>query len=221
MSGYIRLYRQLQDHPFWKERRVFSKLEAWIDILYEVRYREDPEQVALGMSTIECKQGQSVKSLRTWSKRWNWSESKVRRYFTLLKKLEQITTENVGATTRLTVCNYATYNVPRRNNGETVTHKRRTSDDRQERKERKKEKKGGDPPPIFVSELKTCLDSIESLIRITDASTRDPNKRDKLRKLRKERRQVQELIIEEARKQLLKQQRPTGPKQERGRHNET
>lgn len=109
--GYLPLYRKIQDHIFYKEKRVFSKYEAWIDILMEVRQSLEPEDVLIGMVVVVCKHGQSLNSLRTWGKRWGWSGKKVSRFFILLEKLKQIKTENVTVTTRITVLNYKVYDV--------------------------------------------------------------------------------------------------------------
>lgn len=107
--GYLALYRKIQDHPFYKEKRVFSKYEAWIDLLMEVQHSLEAKKVLIGMKVVECGHGQSVKSLRTWGDRWGWSAKKVSRYFKLLEEMEQICLENVTVTTRLTVLNYEKY----------------------------------------------------------------------------------------------------------------
>ena len=107
--GYIALWRKIQDHPFAKERRVFSKYEAWIDILMECQHCEEAKKVIIGMAAIDCHYGESLKSIKTWACRWQWTESKVRRFFDLLKNLGQITTKSEGQTTRLIVLNYGQY----------------------------------------------------------------------------------------------------------------
>lgn len=121
--GYFALWRKFQDHPFWKERRVFSKAEAWIDILWEAQHQKTPQDVMIGMQVFKCQYGECLKSMRTWAKRWGWSESRVRRFLELLVKMNQIQKMDEIQTTRITVCNYMHYD-PR------VTHERRTSDAR-------------------------------------------------------------------------------------------
>ena len=39
-KGWISIDRKIQEHYFWKEKRVFSKLEAWLDILLNVNHKE-------------------------------------------------------------------------------------------------------------------------------------------------------------------------------------
>ena len=111
--GYIGLYRKIQDNFLWKEKRAFSKLEAWLDILMEAQHREQPQQVALGMTVLACNYGQSLKSQQTWADRWNWSRTKVSRFFKLLEQQKMITYKSEQITTRLTVCNYGKYDIKR------------------------------------------------------------------------------------------------------------
>ena len=82
--GYIALWRKIEDHEFYKEKREYSKLEAWIDILLETQHCEEPKDVVIKMKVFKCYYGESLKSLRTWGSRWGWSEAKVKRFFNLL-----------------------------------------------------------------------------------------------------------------------------------------
>lgn len=116
--GYIAIWRKIVEHPFAKEKRTFSKYEAWIDILMTVRYSKKPEDVVMGMTVLKCNYAESLKSIPTWARRWGWSESKVRRYFKLLENLGQIVTKSEGKTTRITVLNYSQYDPKRRDKGE-------------------------------------------------------------------------------------------------------
>jgi len=126
--GYFALYRKIQDHPFYKERRIFSKYEAWIDILMEAQYREEPIEVTFGMTVLICHYGECLKSLRTWGMRWHWSLSKVKRFFELLKNLNQITYKSETQTTRLTVCNYEIYDIKRNGNENKPKQSRNTTE---------------------------------------------------------------------------------------------
>ncbi len=123
-NGYVALHRKIQDHPFYKEKREFSKYEAWIDILMEVQHSNEAKDVILGMKVLKCFYGESLKSLKTWAKRWNWSASKVKRFFDLLKKMEQISVKSETITTRLKVLNYHLYD-PKRNGSETQMKRKR------------------------------------------------------------------------------------------------
>lgn len=107
MSGWIKLHRSIKDHWLYSEKRKFSRLEAWIDLL--INCNHENSKSLIGNSIIECNRGQSILSLDSWSKRWGWNKSAVRRFFDLLEGDKMIEMENVQKTTRITVCNYDSY----------------------------------------------------------------------------------------------------------------
>ena len=127
-EGWIKLHRKLRENPIWQEKRSFSKAEAWIDMLMEARHSEDPAKVLIGNHVVECHRGQIIKSLDTLAGRWGWNKSRVRRFLNLLENLEQIRHENVTKTTRITICNYDTYNSKRNEDETNVTQPRHASD---------------------------------------------------------------------------------------------
>jgi len=140
--GYFALWRKFQEHRFWKEKRVFSKAEAWIDILWETQHKKEPQQVVFGMKVLICNYGESLKSIRTWAKRWGWGRPKTHRFLKLLQNMRQIDTVSETVTTRITVLNYKEYD-PRNSCSETQScHDRATSvPDAYTDKKDKKEKK--------------------------------------------------------------------------------
>ena len=107
MSGWIKLHRSITNHWLYTEKRVFSKFEAWNDILLTVNYT-DAKTIIKG-SLYEVKRGQSILSLESWSKRWNWDKSKVKRFLNTLQLDEMVVIKSDTVTTRLTVCNYESY----------------------------------------------------------------------------------------------------------------
>lgn len=166
-QGWIKLYRKIQDNPLWTEKRVFSRAEAWIDILIEVRHDEKPANVLIGSTLVVCNRGQCIKSLDTWALRWGWNKSAVRRFFELLQNMEQIRHESATKTTRLTVCNYDTYN-QERNGSETKVKRKRnaldthlTPNKNEENEENEKNEKNednsfalsGDAPTLPIDDL--------------------------------------------------------------------
>lgn len=104
MKGWISLHRSIRDHWIWQDP---IKLRWWIDILMSVNHED--AKVNVGYQLFECKRGQSIMSLQSWAKRWGVSKDTVRNFFVLLAKDGMIHTENMLKTTRLTVCNYDTY----------------------------------------------------------------------------------------------------------------
>jgi hypothetical protein len=128
MSGWIKVHRKVQDHWMFKEQREFSRFEAWLDILLCANHSE--QKVIIQGTIYIVKQGESLHSLETWSKRWNWSKSKVKRFFDTLTKELMIVTTNETKTTRITICNYASYQVER-NAEETQKKRKRNANETQ------------------------------------------------------------------------------------------
>jgi hypothetical protein len=106
MSGWIKIYRDIQYHWIWDDP---AYLKAWIAILMQVNH-EDTKVLIQGQLMI-CKRGQSLLSSDNWCKILGkrWTRQKIRTFFDLLKKDSMIETENMIKTTRLTVCNYDIY----------------------------------------------------------------------------------------------------------------
>lgn len=104
-EGYIKLFRSLKSHWLWTDS---LKLKWWIDIILSVNYSD--QKVLIKGSLIECKRGQSLKSLDSWAKDWRTTKNTVSTFFKLLHADKMVFIENLKITTRLTVCNYDSYN---------------------------------------------------------------------------------------------------------------
>lgn len=107
MPGWIKLHRDIQDHWINEPKRPRTKREAWEDMLMKVNF-EEGKFLVRGV-IYECKIGQSLQSLETWAKQFNWTIQQVRTFFKLLENDKMITTEGLQYTTRLTICNYEKY----------------------------------------------------------------------------------------------------------------
>jgi len=134
-EGYLSLYRSLREHFLWTQVRVYSELEAWIDILFEVRWKNEPKQKSIKGRILYCNRGESLYSVETWAKRWGWSPSRARRYLEMLKNAEMIQLHNEVVTTRLFVVNYTTYQDWRRRIEEKSETDRRDPEEEPETKE--------------------------------------------------------------------------------------
>lgn len=176
-QGWICLHRKLRDNALWKTNRVFSKAEAWIDILLEAQHSPETATVLLGMTVIECGYGQSIKSLGTWGDRWNWSNNKVWRFLKLLEEMKMIRTENVKKTTRITVCNYGLYNDPQNANRTQIE---RTQNARRNRQQCNNDNNGNNkekhcensPPKITESQ---CRENFELARKLYPGKKRGPD----------------------------------------------
>ena len=89
--GYIKIFRKLfRDHEFWKEKRIYSKAEAWIDLLQSARWKDEPEKLIDKRGSYILELGDIYISDRYLAKRWRWSTKKVRNFLTYLIERESI-----------------------------------------------------------------------------------------------------------------------------------
>jgi len=106
--GYIKLYRKIQDSRWWNEKRVYSKAEAWIDLLMGASYKMNT--IIIGSKSRKVDRGEVVKSLRFWAGKWGWSKSKVSRFFCSLQEIGSIVILESGADcTHIKICEYDIY----------------------------------------------------------------------------------------------------------------
>ncbi len=88
-TGYIQLSRRFFDTEEWRETRVFSRADAWLDMIQMAAYKSvivDVQDTSLDRSTdrIELLRGEIFASQRYLAARWNWSATKVRSYLNTL-----------------------------------------------------------------------------------------------------------------------------------------
>jgi hypothetical protein len=78
-GGFLLLWRKLFEHDYWKEKRVFSRAEAFIDCWGNLAAFDDHKRI-VGGRRVTVRRGQFVASDRFLERRWKWSRSKVRRF---------------------------------------------------------------------------------------------------------------------------------------------
>lgn len=118
MDGFIFLHRSIKEHWIWQDS---AKLRCWIDLLISVNHA--PAKVNIGLQLYDCQEGQTIKSLSSLAKDWGVSKDAARNFLTLLKSDGMIETENIGKSTRITICNWANY--------QRVLHDSQTQDKRE------------------------------------------------------------------------------------------
>jgi len=123
MSGWIKLDREITSHWIFKDSWKFRN---WIDLLTLVNHSE--QKVNIKGTVITCNRGETLCSLDTFARRWNCDKSKVRRFFKLLQDDSMIVLKSEHITTRLTICNYDTYQGERNADETQTTRKRHGSD---------------------------------------------------------------------------------------------
>jgi len=123
MSGWIKLDREITSHWIFKDAWKFRN---WIDLLTLVNHSE--QKVNIKGTVLTCNRGETLCSLETLSKRWNCDKSKVRRFLKLLESDSMIVLKSEQITTRLTICNYDTYQGERNADETHMKHKRNASE---------------------------------------------------------------------------------------------
>jgi hypothetical protein len=146
-KGYIKLFRSIEDH--WLTCNPHYYL-AFTKML--IRVNHSGNTFLLEGEIIECKRGQAVFSLDSWSDIFNkklskkyWTIQKVRTFFDLLSKDFMIIKEGLRKTTRVTVCNYDSYQNSQHRDNTEITDRQQTDNneitDRQQQLKNYKELK--------------------------------------------------------------------------------
>lgn len=109
MSGWIKLYRQVRRNPLFREKRKFSKFEAWVDMLLEANHCD--KTILLGNELIDVERGSFITSELKLSDRWGWSRSKTRSFLKLLSSNNDpmIIKKSDSKKTTITIVNYSIY----------------------------------------------------------------------------------------------------------------
>lgn len=84
-GGAIPLLRKFQEHPFWNERRKYSRAEAWIDLLFLARYGGETVDVIDRDELIPVGYSQILTSVITLSKKWRRSRTWVKSLLRVLR----------------------------------------------------------------------------------------------------------------------------------------
>lgn len=147
MSGWIKIHRSIKDHWLYTEKRVFSRFEAWNDILLTVNYSD--AQTLIKGKLYNVKRGESILSLDSWAKRWGWEKSTVRRFLKLLENESMVVLDSDNVTTRLTVCKYESYQ-DERNAEETRKKLKRNSNEIQTTPIKEEEEEQEEKRRVFV-----------------------------------------------------------------------
>lgn len=162
MSGWLKIHRCITTHWLYTEHRVYSKYEAWLDILLTVNFAD--AQVLIKGKIYNVKRGESIFSMESWGKRWNWDKSKVRRFMSLLEKDSMIVVKSDNITTHLSVCKYDSYQDKRISDDTQANNKRIPSKHQttpiKEEEEKKEEKKQFKAPT--VGDLKSEFPNIDA-----------------------------------------------------------
>lgn len=121
-TGWISVYRSILNHWLLAKGKSRTEFEAWIIILLEVNHTK--QKVRVGNQIFTCNRGESLNSLDTWARKFNWHKSKVRRFLKLLESDSMIELKSERKTTHLKVCRYEYYQDLRNVDESQMKHKR-------------------------------------------------------------------------------------------------
>ncbi|PAI98102.1 DNA replication protein DnaD [Staphylococcus aureus] len=107
MTGWISIDRSIQNHWLFKEKRTFSKFEAWIYLLMEANHSK--AKVPIGNQIVTVERGQRLTSILTLSDLFNWSRFKVKTFLDLLESDGMLEVKTTSKYTLVTIVNYDFY----------------------------------------------------------------------------------------------------------------
>lgn len=106
-DGWVKLWRKIQEHEFYRERRIFSRYEAWIDMIQWANHQDNT--FLIGNEVIKCERGSFVTSEMKLMNHWGWSKEKTRRFLTVCEQCEMIERKSDRRKTTITLINYNGY----------------------------------------------------------------------------------------------------------------
>ncbi|NTQ83750.1 hypothetical protein HQ887_02725 [Enterococcus faecium] len=122
-KGWIALHRNIRDHWVYQEKRVFSKYEAWLDLLMDANHQNN--KFLFDGQLIEVNRGEFITSVRQLCERWGWSNTKVNRFLKMLEDDQMLIRKNDSKKTVITIVNYDFY---QRYESKETTQKRQQND---------------------------------------------------------------------------------------------
>jgi len=170
-GGWIKLYRKIQDHKFFLEKRVYSRFEAWIYFILQANHAD--KKILFNGNIIVVKRGSFITSKRKLCELFGWSNTKLDKFMEVLEFEEMITQKSDTKKTTITLVNYDLYNNPndtetaqKHNKNDTETAQKRTN--KNEKNEKKLKKKDLNPPtPLktkFADFVSLTNDEYSSLV---------------------------------------------------------
>lgn len=126
--GWIGLHRKITEHWLYPNLRKYTEFEAWLYILLHASFADS--KVADNGQLIIVKRGELLTSEQKLGFVWLWDRGKVRRFLKLLQHDGMILKKSTSKFTKITVCNYESYQ-DFKTTDEHQTNIKRTSDKHQ------------------------------------------------------------------------------------------
>ena len=107
MNGWVSLHRKVFENPIIKPSTPYSRFEAWCWLI--IRANHTDSKFVLGNEIIKAGAGEVITSQKKLALQFGWGNTKVRNFLKLLENDTMIEVKTTSKTTRITICNYLTY----------------------------------------------------------------------------------------------------------------
>ncbi len=158
-QGWIKLHRKVRDNWLYQEDRVFSKFEAWMDILMRANHKDN--KILLGNKLTEVKRGQFITSIRKLCEAWRWSNTKVNSFLSLLESDGMITYKSDTKKTVINVVNYSVYHDEETEKTSQKHHENDTNTSRKHTEKNVKNEKND--KEVYTSKIKDLLSHFSTI----------------------------------------------------------
>lgn len=140
-NGFLRLSRKFYEHPYWKQKRVFSMAEAWLDLLQLARFDKKPMVKILATNKeLTINRGEVHASIRFLSERWGWGLERTKKFLDGCIRKKEIERRTEHCESIIKLCNYGKYNPLSNANPNTNPNGSRNTDRTLTRTNNKKDK---------------------------------------------------------------------------------
>jgi hypothetical protein len=122
VKGWISLDRKILKHDIFKFSKSYSRLEAWLWLLFRANYIDN--DVCIGNEIYKLKRGQMIISQLKVRLLFGWSNTRLSNFLKLLKKTGSIDFNTNNKMTIVTILKYDTYQLnqyQKQTNKETKT----------------------------------------------------------------------------------------------------
>lgn len=149
-EGWIKIYRKITEAWIWGNP-LYVKM--WIDFL--LRANHTKSKVLIDGVLVPVERGQFITSLKKLAMEYSVSISKIRHFLNLLKKDSMIELKTTNKFTRISICNYSTYQDSQHAESTQTAYRKKSKSTQKETDKNVKnvenEKKGieGDPHTLW------------------------------------------------------------------------
>jgi hypothetical protein len=105
-GGFIKLYRDISDTPFW-HKKPFDEGRAWIDLILLANYKDG--KLLRNNKLIDIPRGTVPFSMGYLEDRWGWSNTKVKHFLSLLETENMVIVKQHQKNTAIDIVNYSIY----------------------------------------------------------------------------------------------------------------